>query len=403
MKQILFVDDDASILESLRDALRPWRREWRSTFACGGEAALELLAGASFDVVVSDMRMPGVDGATLLRQVGELQPQAVRIMLTGSTETDVLARAAAVAHRFLAKPCDADELARVVTDVLSLGDPSTTQCQLQTVSAATTLPCAPALYAELSELLSTETAGVADVARLIERDVAVTAKLLQLTNSAFFGLARTVVRVDEAVSLLGLGIVKAIIVSTHALAAYRPAQPIAGFSIEALEAHSSAVARLARRLLGPGPAQEQACAAAMLHDIGWLVLAAEDPDHLTAVLAAAQEQGRPLEAVERELSGPTHAELGAHLFALWGLPAPIVAAVALHHAPPAPTEPGVDVVAAVHIADALILEQSEPFGERLDTDYLKALGVADRLDAWRALAAEAMPQPAADDLDPRDP
>jgi CheY-like chemotaxis protein len=58
MKRILFVDDDATFLERLRDALRPWRQEWRATFARDGVAALEALAVASFDVVVCDMRRP---------------------------------------------------------------------------------------------------------------------------------------------------------------------------------------------------------------------------------------------------------------------------------------------------------------------------------------------------------
>jgi HD-like signal output (HDOD) protein len=393
MKRVLFVDDDTSIIESLRDALRPWRREWHSTFACGGDAALERLREERFDVVVSDMRMPGIDGVALLRRVQELQPQAVRIVLSGSTETDVLARAAAVAHRFLAKPCDVHELARVMTQATTLGETSRTQRLLQTVSGATALPCEPGLYGELSALLASELASMADVTRLIEGDIAITAKLLQLTNSAYVGFPRVVTRVEEAVSLLGLSIVKAIVLSAHALEAYRPARPIAGFSIDALDHHATMVAALTRSLLPAGAVQEHACAAAMLHNIGWLVLAAEDPDHLGALLESARALERPLDAVERERGAPTHADLGAHLLALWGMPETIVAAVAHHHLPPAPTEPGLDAVAAVHIAVGLIAEQSPAWASglhsvRLDAAYLEAVGVADRIETLRRLAAE---------------
>jgi HD-like signal output (HDOD) protein len=391
MKQVLFVDDDPSVLESLRDALRPWRREWRATFACGGDAAIDELSGEEFDVVVSDMRMPGIDGATLLRRVHELQPNAVRIMLSGSAETDVLSRAAAVAHRFLAKPCDIEELGRVVTQAAVLGQVSQAQGLHRTTAETTALPCAPALYSELSALLATDTAGMTEVAELIERDIAVTARLLQLTNSAFVGLPRVISRVEEAVSLLGLGVVKAIVLSSQALAAYRPARPIAGFSLEALEHHATLVAAMTRRLLTPGPAREQACAAAMLHDIGWLVLAAGDPEHVGDLIAAAVAQERPLAQVERELDGPSHAEVGAHLLALWDLADTIVSAVARHHDPELAAEPGLNPVAAVHVADLLIAERLPLWNTpaaAMDIAYLEKVGVADQLASWRELATE---------------
>ena len=391
MKQVLFVDDDPSVLESLRDALRPWRGEWRATYACGGEAALGALGNTAFDVVVSDMRMPGIDGATLLRRVHELQPHAVRIMLSGSAETDVLERAAAVAHRFLAKPCDIDELGRVVTQAAALGQVSQAQGLHRASSVATALPCAPALYGELAALLASGTAGMADVARLVERDIAVTARVLQLTNSAFVGLPRVIHRVDEAVSLLGLGVVKAIVLSSQALAAYRPAQPIPGFSLEALERHATLVAALTRQLLAPGPAREQACASAMLSDIGWIVLASGDPEYVGELLATATARQLPLSEVERERDGPTHSEVGAHLLELWGLSEVIVAAVRRHHTPAAPEAPGLDEAAAVYVADVLIAERLPLWNTPaapVDIAYLETLGVAGQLASWRALAAE---------------
>ena len=114
MRRVLFVDDETQVLDSLRDALRPRRHEWEMSFAASGDDALDRLEREVYDVIVSDMRMHGMDGATLLGLVERSQPGAVRIVLSGSAERDVVARAAAVAHRFLAKPCDVDELARLV-------------------------------------------------------------------------------------------------------------------------------------------------------------------------------------------------------------------------------------------------------------------------------------------------
>jgi HD-like signal output (HDOD) protein len=338
------------------------------------------------------MRMPGIDGAALLRRVQELQPQAVRIVLSGSTESDVLARAAAVAHRFLPKPCDVEQLARLMSAATALGETSRSQPLHQTVSGATALPCAPELYSELSVLLASETASPGEVARLIERDVAITAKLLQLANSAFVGPRRAISGAPEAVDVLGVSIVKAIVLSAHALAAYRPARPIAGFSIEALDRNATDAAALTRRLVDPGTVRDEACAAAMLHDIGWLVLAVEKPDHLSALLDVARAEQRPIELVERERGGPNHADLGAHLLALWGLPGTIVFAVAHHHdAASMTTGPGLDVTAAVHIAATLIAERSTAPEWRsvpVDPGYVEAVGVADRIEAWRSHAGD---------------
>ena len=114
MIRVLFVDDETHVLESLRDALRPWRRELTMAFAADGPTALEEVAREPYDAVVSDMRMPGMDGAELLREVQRVQPATVRIVLSGYAEIESVARAATVAHRFLSKPCDVDELVSVI-------------------------------------------------------------------------------------------------------------------------------------------------------------------------------------------------------------------------------------------------------------------------------------------------
>lgn len=303
MKRALLVDDDPRVLEGLRDALRPLRREWTVRCAGGAEAALSALEAESFDVVMSDLRLPGMDGAALLELVRTRQPHALRIVLSGSADEALVCRAAGVAHRFLAKPCEFDALAAVLTRA---------RRGSAAASAAGALPCAPALYVELTALLGRPGAGMPEVARLVARDVAVAAKVLQLTNSAFFGLPRTVTRLDEAVAYLGLTTLQAVVLSAGVLTAFAPAPPIPGFSIEAHQQHGMRVAELARAAGG-----EAAFAAGLLHDIGWLVLAVADPERVAALLAAGDVA--------------VHPEIGAQLLELWGLPDPIVAAVASHH------------------------------------------------------------------------
>jgi HD-like signal output (HDOD) protein len=385
MKRVLFVDDEPHVLESLRDALRPWRRDLNMTFAADGPSALEELGREPYDAVVSDMRMPGMDGAEFLREVQRAQPSTVRIVLSGYAELESVARAATVAHRFLSKPCDVDELVNVIQrscDINALVE----QDELRdTASGAGRLPSVPRLYSKLTSLMSDPDASVADAARLVEQDAGMTAKVLQLANSAFFGRARQVSDLDEAISYLGLNTLKALALSADAMEAFQPKIEIAGFSIERLQAHTGLTARIARKLVAPGCNGDSAVAAALIHDVGILVLASRAPDYLASVLERAEREERPLFQVEQEERGFTHADVGAHLLGLWGLPPTIVEAVAYHHRPAAAHGPSMDAITAVHVASVLADETVL----KLDMDHLERMGVsAEVLARWRAIAAE---------------
>jgi HD-like signal output (HDOD) protein/ActR/RegA family two-component response regulator len=399
MKQILFVDDEMHILESLRDALRPRRREWRMTFVSDGEAALAELDRQPYDVVVSDMRMPGMDGAALLGHVQRLHPDTVRIVLSGFAEVEVVARAATVAHRFLAKPCDIDELTGVVERSCALNDLTRREDLRRAATGTASLPPVPRLFAELTSLLGDPSATPTEAAALISQDVAVAAKVLQLANSAFFGPRRHVSQIEQAVVYLGLNTVRTLVLSAGAFEALPTRQPIPHFSIEELERHGTVVGRVVHQMLHDDPRRDDAVAAGLLHDIGMLVLAAQQPEHLGAALIAANDQQRPLVEVERDHTGVTHAEVGAHLLALWGLSHDVVESVAYHHEP-RPARNGLDPAAAVYIADTLLAQcgAASASGRQLpaaplDMGYIAALGVTGRLDEWRELVArEAAPR-----------
>jgi HD-like signal output (HDOD) protein len=395
MKRVLFVDDEAHILESLRDALRPRRREWRMTFVGSGEAALAELDRQPHDVVVSDMRMPGMDGAALLAEIQRRHPGTVRIVLSGFAEMEAVARAATVAHRFLAKPCDLDELTAVVERSCALNDLTRREGLRSAATGAARLPAAPALFAELTAVLNDVTSTPRDAADVIGRDVAMAAKVLQLANSAFFGPGRQISQVDQAVVYLGLNTVKTLVLTAEAFEVLHPSRPIANFDIEELERHGAVVGRVVRRMLPDDPLRDDAVAAALLHDLGLLVLAARHPDHLADVLTVASAGPRPLVEVEREHGGVTHAEVGAHLLDLWGLAHDVAEAVAYHHEPWLAEGAGLGPAAAIYIADTLLAEHEAAVGAGahvpgapLDLEYVDALGVRGRLDEWRALVAD---------------
>jgi HD-like signal output (HDOD) protein len=260
------------------------------------------------------------------------------------------------------------------------------------------LPSVPRLYTALTQTLADPEASVADIARIIEGDVAMCAKLLHLTNSAFFGQPRAVTNVQRAVALLGVRTVKNLVLGVEMLGAF-PANGDDGPFLDRIQEHALGAARIAARLLPHGARSEDAFMAAMLHDVGQLVLWARLREPFVTAIALAAETGRPQHEVEREVCGVTHAEVGAYLLGLWGLPYPILHAVAFHHAPARMRSHELDVAAAVHIASILQHERGSrteraALAERVDADWLVTLGLADRLSDWRAAAENLAGAPA---------
>jgi HD-like signal output (HDOD) protein len=386
------------VLDGLRRSLRAQRGRWEMTFAVGGAAALRELERAPFDVLVSDMRMPDVDGLTLLTAARERWPRMARIVLSGYMDMEVALRSTSVAHQFLAKPCDPAELEEVVERTRRLAGLLANESLRTAIGEVGTLATRPAVYAELERVVADPNAGLAEVSAILEREVSLTAKILQVVNSSFFGLPRRATTVAHAVSYLGTNVIRALVLS-HEIAELAGARPLpAGFSLAAHQEHALRVASLARTIAGGGAAADDAFLAGVLHDVGELLLASQRPAWLSEAAALADAGRVPLHEAETALFGVSHAEVGAYLVGLWGLPFRIVEAVARHHAPPRGGRAGgetvgVGAVAAVHIADALV-SQAVPGGAAVaggvpaapDQAYLDALGVADRLGSWRAAA-----------------
>lgn len=399
MKRILFVDDEPSILDGLRRMLHNDRQRWAMTWVTSGEAALAELEKAPFDVIVTDHRMPGMDGASLLARVQKRFPQVARIVLSGHAELETALLALPVTHQFLSKPCDAalfhETIERATLVETLLADPQLRRV----VGGMKELPSLPRTYAALSRALAAPDAPVREIASIIEQDLGMSVKILHAASSGFFGRSRRPVSVQAAVLTLGTSLLRNIVLSIDV---FRTFESAAGAQLEALQEHALLTASVAARLLPEKPLAEQAYLAGLLHDVGRLVLAARLPGRLATCEAAARAEGRPLYDVEASLDGVTHAEIGAYLLALWGLPYPIVEAVALHHRPQRAGRNSFDILGAVHVADALASEHAAAAGAagagdgELDLAYLESLGLADRVASWRELALEeAVAQPAA--------
>jgi len=398
MKRILFVDDEPHLLDGLQRMLRPQRKEWHMSFANGGEEALALLETGVFDVIVTDMRMPGMDGARLLEHVQERHPSVVRIVLSGHVEMEAALRVAPVAHQFLSKPCDPEKLRAAIERACDCRAKLNDEAIRRVIGAVGRLPSLPATCASLLSAVQDPDVDIARVGKIIELDVGLTAKVLQLVNSAFFGLRNEVTNVRAALNSLGLDTLKQLVLSVEILRTFQP-PPSYGSWLVDFEAHCRLVAQIAARLPMRHGLASTAMVAALLHDTGKLVLATHLSAQFEMALRTAFEERLPLYTVEEELTGTNHAQVGAYLLELWGLPEAIVDAARRHHQPVAGQQPGpgLTILAATHVADALAHELKEnlpPEGNSgfslLDMDYVGALGMTDQLPVWRALARQAI-------------
>lgn len=394
MKKILFVDDDPRILDGLRRMLRGQRHEWDMDFAESGKVALELLSKDPYDVIVSDMRMPGMDGAELLTRVQEEHPSTVRIVLSGHAELEAALRAVPVAHQFLSKPCESDVIRNVVDRACSLQTLVSDEAITSLISDIDSLPSLPRVYHALTAALVDPEVSLDDVAEIVAQDTAITAKILQLVNSSFFGVPKTITDLRQATTFLGLNMLRNLTLSAEVFRSFEGCSSSGAFSLESMQAHSILSARIARHLLDDKRASEDAFMTAMLHDIGKLILLTEPSGRYSQVIDAAAGSQVPLHELEEQVQGVSHAEVGAYLLGLWGMSYPVVEAVANHHHPARVEQECFGILGAVHVADVLSHELSgvaaQPAGcpaPELDMSYLEALGVADRLPAWREQAA----------------
>jgi HD-like signal output (HDOD) protein len=383
-KRILFVDDDPGVLGGLQNLLRRQRKVWDMHFVGSGDEALTSLRAEPFDVVVSDMRMPIMDGAELLRRVQKEAPSTARIVLSGFAERDAVMRALAVAHQFLSKPCDADTLRSVIERTCSLHMLLADEGIRSLVGGLDKLPSEPQTFYALTQALSRPEVGLNDVAAIVERDGAMSAKVLQLVNSAYFGSSQKVGSIRQAVTYLGADLLRGLALTAHVFSA-ADAIDVPGFSLAALQAHALSTGMLARKFLGSSPRAADAFTAAVVHDVGQIVLAVGLPEKFAQCIAIANETKRPRIEVEQEVLGASHAEIGAYLLGIWGLPFPIVEAVAHHHRPDRVTEGQCELLAAVYAANLLATDPSA----QVDEAFLERAGFLPSLNNWRKLAREA--------------
>nr|HEX4315339.1 HDOD domain-containing protein [Kofleriaceae bacterium] len=346
-RRILFVDDEPAILQGLRASLHRERKRWDMVFANGADEALAHMRSGEFEVVVSDMRMPKVDGATLLGIVRRDYPATARVILSGHAERDSIVRALPSMHQFLSKPCTPDRLCEAIERCLASPDMDPRLRAL--IGRLDRLPSPAELGGALEEFASRPDGTLAEATALIARDTAVAAKVMQIANSAAFGTPGRSTSLVQAVQFLGVDLLRAITVGSGLFEATGDAAA----ALTEIQGHAVRGAAIAARATAGTPDVDQAFVAALLRDVGRIVLVVGMPGEYRAmvdeVAATGPLTGARICAAEARVFGADHATVGATLLRMWGLPESIVDLVAHHHTPErAKAAPA--LIAAVHAA-----------------------------------------------------
>jgi putative nucleotidyltransferase with HDIG domain len=388
--RILFVVADAGELALLRGQAGLLGPDWEPCFLGSAGEGLQAFAREPFTAVVADLRLPGMGGPGLLQEILARYPATVRVLLAADGDREEAARTLVRSHQLLAKPCDLAFLKSMLEFILSHGQRVGNDHLRGLVTRLGQLPAVPVLYRRITELCESDRGNTDQLAAIIGQDMAMTAALLKLANSAFFSLRQAVTSPAEAISVLGIDLLKALVLA-QGLFGQVGAFRIPSFTIQHLWQHSLAVAAAGQRIAEAEQAGSRRASefftAGLLHDVGILILASRFPEDYTRVLETNRRSGADLESSEFHVFGATHAELGAYLLALWNLPAPVVEAAAHHHAISRQPNRIFSAAVGIHVADSLCGGQPEHevFGRvRLDQSYLASLGLANRLPVWRA-------------------
>jgi HD-like signal output (HDOD) protein/ActR/RegA family two-component response regulator len=399
MKDIIFVDDERELLDSLRARLYKHRQDWNMKFVISGDEAIATFEQQHVDLIVSDVRMPGMDGGQLLSLVKQRWPTAVRIIVSGYSDPVQAVRLTSLAHQYVAKPCDGRQLENIIERCFNLQDLLSQEPLRKLVGRIGKLPAMPKTYGRLQAALSQPTVTAGEVADIVNADAAIASKVLQITNSAFFRLRKPMVRIKDAVTYLGFAAIRNLVLSAEISSQWKVPKDLPEVDPERLQYHAQLTAAACKSLAGGRATPDDAWLAGLLHDIGYWILVQECPTDLARAIDLSRTQGLPLFECERTTIGATHAEIGAYLLGLWGLPYSVVEAVALHHTPQTVTPSGYDLLSALAISHALLdragrhaLSAESEVDPGVDPSYLAGLDAPfDWEEAQRRVRASAAP------------
>lgn len=395
-KNILFIDSDKSQLDDLKKQLASINKRWEIQFASTSEEAMEHLRTCPFDVIASDFCVEGFAGYELLEEIKTRQPGSIRFIISETINSENCLEYVNYAHQFMTKPYVASELIAKIKKSLRLKNILLNERAAKGVASIEDLPSLPDLYITLERELRKEDVVVSDIGKLIGEDMGMTAGLLKLVNSPFFGLYSKVTKPEQAATLLGLDNLKGLVLGIHMFNSTKDVS--LDFSIAELGAHCQYTALMARAIIkaenGNNKLAEHTFLAGFMHDIGKLVLATSYTEEYSTILSIVREASIPVQEAEKDILGFTHAEVGAYLLAIWGFDEDIIEAIYCHHDPERLGSVDMSPAVAVHVANSfdheLRVTNADYAPHLLSAEWLEQNEFSAKLPEWLQICAELM-------------
>ncbi|MCB0334694.1 MAG: HDOD domain-containing protein [Bdellovibrionales bacterium] len=388
-KQVLFVDDDVKLLQGLGRMLRPMRKVWNMEFAYGGPAGIEEIRSRQYDVVVSDMRMPEISGVDLLKEVSHHCPDSVRVVLSGEAKQDSVYQVLKYAHQYIAKPCDAQGLQKKVQLACDARDLLEQSVLKHSICNISVLGSSAQYYDELLEALAEEEPSLRKVSMIIASDLAMTVKVLQFANSAFFGGNNKVLDVFAATKILGIEVIRELCTRGHIVKSQH--EELRENRGRLLNYQSLIVAKLAHAIALEENLSEkeaaQAYTAGLLHNLGLHILAQVDGRSLQEILDYSTRNNCWLSSAEVEVLGLNSTQLGAALLTLWGIPRSLSYLVENYNDAPVLERAEFDVLSCVYCAFHFCYGKENSLS---DDEYLKSFGKEHKVPQWINLLADVL-------------
>ncbi|MDX1952821.1 MAG: response regulator [Verrucomicrobiota bacterium] len=391
-KRILFVDDDEQSTAALQNRLWHMRHEWEMEFLHSGQAALSRLEEGHVDVIVSDLSMPRMNGAQLLERVMQRYPDTARVMLTTPGEEHLLFNSVQTAHWFLHKPCETDLLVKTIRRVCLLRSPELPYEIAELICTLERLPSLPRMYSELMDIFNKPNFDLSEVSDVISRDPSMTAQILKLANSAYFGLRGKISNVQDALSFIGFDTIRYLVLSVGVFSQFDEKRFDSRF-LESVWAHSLTTAAAAKSIAeheGFNHGFSNDCfVAGLLHDLGKIILADNRSESYRTVLATAQSERIPTWKAEHAFYKAHHGEIAGYLLQLWELPQQICSAIINHHSPDKFSGPEPSITTILHVADALAHKIKRNHNQdsivEMDAAFLSAVGLEENVAAWHTI------------------
>jgi HD-like signal output (HDOD) protein len=355
--RLLFVDDEDRILRSLQREF--FDSEYEIFTAPSAAEALRFLEKETVDVLITDYKMPAMDGLQLLAIVKEKYPTVNRVILSGYVEQAEVFRALVkgLTTVYFAKPWEASALRERVDQLFKIRRFLSSQAISKVINTFDRIPTLPRIYQEFLAAINRD-AAPREIAAVIEKDLILTTRLLHVTNSAFYGGKKNA-SVERAVMLLGLNAVKDIVL-TVSLANQLPLHAEQKRELQEIFIHSSTVNRVLRRIYPlklRTAIPEEFSSVGITHDIGKLIMLRLLPDRYRQVMEHMKASGSFdcfNSEVELGYGGCGHSELGAYFLDLWNLPQTLIEVALFHHRPQQGETFHSNLLQVTHLANDLV-------------------------------------------------